>query len=84
MKLTELYAVQDVFASGLGRVDVLGGGFVRFVWYVERKLDDGTTENVIVASVIASIDSIQPGRNLIEAAINQRPAAPKLVLAGVH
>ena len=41
MKLTELFVIQDVFASGLGRVEVLPGGFVRFVFYVERRAFDG-------------------------------------------
>lgn len=69
MKLVELYAVQDVFASGLGRLDILAGGFGRFVWYVERASADGTIENVIVASVIIALEKVKEGRAMVEAAI---------------
>jgi hypothetical protein len=72
--MVELYAVQDVFASGLGRVDILGGGFCRFVWFVDRNGCDGIPEQVIVASVIMPISTLAANRAMVDAAIAGRPA----------
>lgn len=70
MKLVDLYAVTDTVVSGLGRVDVLHGGWARFVWYVERKNDDGTVDNVIVNSIVMAIDTIPQNRRVTDAALN--------------
>lgn len=83
MKMLELFAVQDIFATALGRVDILQGGFARFVWFVERKCDDGTTDNVIVASIIMSADTIPKNRQIVDAVLG-RGAAMEMRMAGVE
>lgn len=72
MKLVELYAVADTFATAMGRVDVLSGGLARFVWYVERKNEDGTSDNVIVASIIMAIDRLPSNFKIINDALNTK------------
>lgn len=58
MKLIELYAVPDTFCTALGRVDILSGGFARFVCYVERQDEDGVVENVVVANVVMPLVNV--------------------------
>lgn len=85
MKLVDLYAVQDTVVSGLGRVDILHGGWARFVWYVERMNSDGTVDNVIVESLVMPIDSILQNRAVTDAALNTRREETEPVsTAGLH
>jgi len=63
MKLVELFAVQDVFASGIGRIDILGTN-ARLVFYVERINEDGTRDNVVVECIVMPIISAREVRDL--------------------
>lgn len=81
MKMIELFAVQDTVVTALGRVDILTGGWGRFVWYVERKDEDGVIENIIVASFVMAFDTIPAVRQVIDEARARMPAPPS---AGVH
>jgi hypothetical protein len=59
MKMVEVYAVQDTFTSGLGQVDILPGGFARFVLYVERRyVEEGVVENQIVARIVMPLSAV--------------------------
>lgn len=68
--MVDLYAVTDTVVTGLGRVDILPGGWARFVWYVERRNDEGTIENVIVDSQVMALDTIRENRRVTDAALN--------------
>lgn len=82
MKMIELFAVPDTVVTALGRVDILQGGWARFVWYVERKDEDGVIENIIVASFVMAFDAIPAVRQVIdEARASIMPVPPS---AGVH
>lgn len=50
--LVELSHVPDVFVSGIGRIDKLGGGMVRVVFYAEERASDGSVERVVVAKIV--------------------------------
>lgn len=50
--LVELSHVPDVFVSGIGRIDKLGGGMVRVVFYAEERNSDGAVERVVVAKIV--------------------------------
>ncbi|WP_135918326.1 hypothetical protein, partial [Mesorhizobium sp. M4B.F.Ca.ET.150.01.1.1] len=58
MRLTEPAVVADIFASGLGRIDILNGGFARFVMYVERPREDGSIEYRVVAKFVMPLTAI--------------------------
>jgi hypothetical protein len=51
MQLCEPFAVIDTFVSGVGRIEKLKGGNVRFTFYVESQ-HDGVTEWVVVAKIV--------------------------------
>ena len=57
MRMVEAVAVQDVFASGLGRVDILAGGFARFILYSERSTDDGPVY-VVAARIVMPVSAV--------------------------
>lgn len=58
MRLAEPIAVLDTFTSGLGRVEVMKGGCVRFIVYVESTMEDGTVENIVVAKIVMPLDAV--------------------------
>lgn len=58
MRLLEKRHVRDDIASGLGRVDLIGGGLARFVLYVENRLEDGTIEYEVIAKIVLPIDAV--------------------------
>jgi len=51
--LIEPYPVQDIFCSGMGKVEDIGGGCMRFYLYATQLNDDGVEEYVVVAKLIA-------------------------------
>jgi hypothetical protein len=58
MLLVEKRPIVDRVASGLGRVDVLSGGFGRFVLYVEEPTPFGPVEYVICDKIILPMDCV--------------------------
>lgn len=58
MKIVEPFAVQDTFVSELARVDVLSGGFARFVLCVGRTAEDGTQELRVTAKLVMPIGAV--------------------------
>lgn len=68
MKMVETVAVQDVFASGLGRVDILAGGFARFILYSERSTEDGPVY-VVAARIVMPLESVAAATSMSEDAV---------------
>jgi hypothetical protein len=58
MKLVEPIAVLDCYADGLGAVEFLRGGNVRFVMYVEGTTEEGEAVGVIVQKTVMSAQSV--------------------------
>lgn len=56
-ELTEVFGVPDVFVSGLGSVEYIGGGNWRFVFFVNQEVA-GDTVNQVVAKLVMSIDAV--------------------------
>jgi hypothetical protein len=56
-ELTEVFGVPDVFTSGLGSVEDIGGGNWRFVFYVNQEVA-GEIVNLVVAKLVMSIDAL--------------------------
>jgi len=68
VRMTEPVIVPDVFVSGLGEVEDLGGGCFRFVFYVKQHID-GAEETTIVAKLIAPMEAVPPALFLAARAI---------------
>jgi hypothetical protein len=58
-RMTEPGVVPDVFVSGLGEIEDLGGGCFRFTFYAKHHGEAGD-EMVIVAKLIAPMEAIPP------------------------
>lgn len=58
MTLVELYAVPDVYCTGLGAVEILPGGSARFTLYVEKMGPDGTALNVVVENIVMPLSMV--------------------------
>lgn len=60
MTMTEPIAVSDIFASGLGRVETLAGGNMRFTFFVEQtNAFDGDKERAVVLKLIMTTDAVR-------------------------
>lgn len=68
VRLSEPVIVPDVFVSGLGEVEDLGGGCFRFTFFVKQHID-GAEETVIVAKLIAPMEAVPPALFLAARAI---------------
>lgn len=55
--VAEPFVVQDIYASGLLRVEDVGGGAYRFVMYVNQVSVFGEAERVVVARVVMPADA---------------------------
>lgn len=62
MRLVEAFAVQDILADGVGRVEILPNGLMRWVLYSERQNEAGEIEYVIVGTVVMAPDMIPESR----------------------
>lgn len=56
-ELTEIYAVSDTFVSGLGEVEDIGGGCLRFIFF-SRHTHEGREELQIVARIIMPVEAV--------------------------
>jgi len=55
--MQEIVPIQDIVCSGLGRVERLSGGLLRFWLYIEQ--DDGEgAGNIVVAKIIAPVSAV--------------------------
>lgn len=68
VRMSEPVIVPDVFVSGLGEVEDLGGGCYRFTFFVKQHMD-GAEETVIVAKLIAPTGAVPPALFLAARAI---------------
>lgn len=56
--LYEVVPIQDIFSSGMGTIERLEGGCLRFWFYVTQTRDDGTRERVVTARIVAPTASV--------------------------
>ena len=56
--LVELSTVQDVFCTGIARIENLGGGCFRFVLFVDQQDTDGRPERVVVERLIIHRENV--------------------------
>lgn len=52
-ELLELFGVPDVFVTGLGKVENIGGGCYRFTFFVSQD-----NEMVVAAKIVMSADAL--------------------------
>jgi len=69
MQLIEPEGCHDIFCNGIGRVEMLSGGCVRVVMYVEHRLPNGLTEYVVACKLIRPISTLWSGKKLLDIAI---------------
>jgi hypothetical protein len=55
--MLELFAVPDVFVSGLGSVESIGGGNYRFTFFVSQEVD-GARVSVVAAKIVMSVEAL--------------------------
>ena len=67
-RLVEAYGINDIFVSGLGEVEEVGGGCFRFTFYARQHVD-GIKETVVVAKLIAPMEAVPPALFLAAKAI---------------
>jgi hypothetical protein len=72
MEMIEPAHIQDVFASGLGRIDKLSGGMIRLVFYVEEVGPEGI-ERHVVAKIIRHRSSLGHSLKAIATAVSEEP-----------
>lgn len=58
MKLIEPMAIMDVYACGLGTVQMLKGGNARFIMYIDQENEAGVVEHVVCAKIIMPVCSV--------------------------
>lgn len=68
VELVELHAVADIFASGLGEVEDVGGGCYRFTLYAKQRVGNGE-ELVIVAKIVMPLEAVPPALALAAKAV---------------
>jgi hypothetical protein len=66
--MTEPGVTPDVFVSGLGEVEDLGGGCFRFTFFARHK-SEGGEELIVVAKLIAPMEAVPPALFLAAKAI---------------
>jgi hypothetical protein len=56
-EMLELFAVPDVFVTGMGNVESIGGGNYRFTFFVSQDVG-GSHECVVAAKIVMSIEAL--------------------------
>jgi hypothetical protein len=74
LRLVETSPVADIFVSGLGEAEDIGGGCYRFTFYARRHAADGE-EVVVVAKLICPIEAVPPAILLAAKAVGFSLAA---------
>jgi hypothetical protein len=59
--IAEPFVVQDIYATGLLRVEDIGAGTFRFVFYVNQVSTFGEPERVIVSRLVMPADAAREG-----------------------
>lgn len=55
--MLELFSVPDVFVTGMGNVENIGGGNYRFTFFVSQDVG-GSHECVVAAKIVMSIEAL--------------------------
>lgn len=66
--MLEAYAVPDIFVSGLGQVESMGGGCFRFSFFARQQIGD-REELVLVAKLIAPMEAVPPALTMAAKAV---------------
>lgn len=77
----EVVPKEDILCSGIGAIERLGGGLLRFWLYVEQTSDEtGQTEKLVIAKVVAPSSAVPDAVMKMIAAITEPNAtiAPPL------
>jgi hypothetical protein len=64
LPLVESYPITDVYADGLGRVEITGQN-LRLVFFTTRPKDDGTLDREIVQRVVLPADALISAMNVL-------------------
>ncbi len=71
--MVELGQVPEIFCSGLGKIENVGGGCLRFYLYVtQAPIDGGAPEQVLVAKLIAPMSAVPDAVLQMMAAVGER------------
>lgn len=70
MKLVEPIAILDCYVTGLAAVEMLRGGNVRFILYVEDTAEDGEIVGVIVQKTVMHVESVPAAIGMTWAAVS--------------
>jgi hypothetical protein len=58
-ELQEVVPIVDTLCSGIGAIERLGGGLLRFWLYVEQTCpENGVTQKVVVAKIVAPTSAV--------------------------
>jgi hypothetical protein len=75
--LNENIPIQDIFCSGLGAIELLEGGCVRFYLYVSQMADAGEeTDRVVAARIVMPLEAVP---DAVQRTINATAAAQKAI-----
>lgn len=58
VELHEPFSVPDIFVEGIGRIERLSGGNLRFVLYAQQEAPDGRKERIVVAKLVGPVVGI--------------------------
>jgi len=75
--INENVPIQDTFCSGLGAIERLEGGNLRFYFYVSQQGDNGEKERVLIAKLVAPSSAVPDAVLQMFAAIGN--AAVKMI-----
>lgn len=78
-QLLELKVVQDIFATGCGKVEILGS-CARFWMYVDQEAPNGSApDRVVVAKIMMPIECVPEALRISSAGISSQD--PKTIMA---
>lgn len=72
-RMIEPVPVHDIFVSGLGEVEDLGGGVFRFVFFSKHHGPNGE-ERVVVARLVGASEAVPPALIMAAKAVGYRLA----------
>lgn len=70
--LVELKIVEDTFATGCGRVEIIGDTIARFWMYVDQRSPTGDHERLVVAKITMPIECVPEAIRVSSAGITKR------------
>lgn len=83
VRMIEAVPVMDIFVSGLGEVEDLGGGCYRFTFFA-RQHCEGVEELVTVAKLIAPMEAVPPALFMAARAIGFSLSGQFVPRKGTH